>query len=350
MLIPTTRQACSIAATIGAMALGAVLLPPTFAEKAPEAKQERKIVVRKELRGGKPDAASLKSRIADAKASMEARSEDLAEAKALLLQAEDALKRQDESVARALLHEAERLLGPDFMSFPFPGKGPFLGGSPDPDTGWFGAFAPGLDIDVDVDWQHGDPGHTDEMFTWSSGLEAPAARKLEIRIDGDQMTVDGEDADGQPFHLEGSKAEVKAQLKDRGIGLQEVDGKAPFRFRMPVAPVPPFFAPHGSVHSKGLPELSKEARQDLEQQIAQLAADAAELLKRGKTDEGLEKLREAFGQSVRLGIGLDGQQIRIEKRVIESDEADAPRVTRKQKVEKEDSATQPEASDERLIQ
>lgn len=346
MLIPTTRQACSLAATIGAMALGAALLPPTFAEKAPEAKQEKKIVVRKELRGGKPDAASLKSRIADAKALMEARSEDLAEAKALLQQAEDALKRQDESVARALLHEAERLLGPDFMGFPFPEAVGFHRG-PGHDPGWFGAFAPGLDIDVDVDWQHGDPGHTDEMFTWSSGAEAPAARRLEIRIDGDQMTVAGEDGDGQPFHLEGSKAEVKAQLKDRGIGLQDMEGKAPFRLRMPVAPVPPFFTPHGSVHSKGL---SQEARQELEQQIAQLAADAAELLKQGRTDEGLEKLREAFEQSVRLGIGLDGQQIRIEKRVIESDEADAPRVTRKQKVEKEISATQPEASDERLTQ
>jgi len=98
-------------------------------------------------------------------------------------------------------------------------------------------------------------------------------------------------------------------------------------------------APHmfGMQGGQGFAPLTDSERADLEKEVAAISEEAARLLRAGKSEEGLEKLHEAFGHSIRLGIAVDGNHtIRIEKRIagghdedmeiqIEVEEAEAPK-------------------------
>lgn len=343
------RVAVSVTGLSLAMMVGAMLLSPAIAEKAEDLKDkvdtkvEKKVIIRKSFGGHhKPDAAELKEMIESGRESSATITTDAAEAKRLLDDAAAALAKGDESTARALVNEAHRLLdcgGPQFMGF---------GGGP----GMMHAFAPEGDFDFDIDFQHG-PGGPGDVMVWSAEGDDMQARELKIEIDGDTMTAEGLDKDGNAFSFTGTPEVVHAQLEAKGIRMQKhpapmAGGHHMFmggpgghskeiRIELPEGgAVPPFFGKHGG---KMLAPLTEAERADLEKEVAAISEEAARLLRAGKSEEGLEKLHEAFGQSIRLGMAMDGKTLRFEKHFgsgagedlemqieveVETDDAEAP--------------------------
>ncbi|HYE80284.1 MAG TPA: hypothetical protein VEI97_20090 [bacterium] len=121
---------------LAAMVTGAVLMTPSFAKEekghAPRGKREKEIrVIRHHGPSHELSADEMRERVDELQDSLGDHEERLEEARRLLDKAGDALRDGDESVARALLMEAERLLhhGPPMHDFlmmapPAPGMPP----------------------------------------------------------------------------------------------------------------------------------------------------------------------------------------------------------------------------------
>ncbi|MEO7993870.1 MAG: hypothetical protein ABI743_05685 [bacterium] len=81
---------------------------------------------------------------------------------------------------------------------------------------------------------HGQGDEDSDASTFSWNTDESDARNLNVEVDGDQMKVTGEDKDGKPFTIEGTKDEVHQQLKEMGINVHvlAMDHKAPMAFGM----------------------------------------------------------------------------------------------------------------------